>query len=143
MSNQNQPAATREAYENYFDALKSLEFSKELDAFGTNMLIKVISTTEADWINSVISSALEEEEEAKQIYSIAESIRIEYIGNTESDIKRLSEAVSSMLDGDKIKVNPILDYLNGFIYGIDLFDVAKELLIRYKQRISNSTAVIS
>lgn len=135
MSNQNQSAATRETFQNYFDALKSLEFLKEQQSFNTNMLIKVLSTTEADWINSVISSALEEEEEAKQIYSIAESIRIEYIGNTERDIKRLSEVVSSsMLDGDKRRVHPILDYLNGFIYGIDLFDVAKELLKSYKQR---------
>lgn len=137
--NQPQPAANqKQHYENYYDALKSLEFSKELDAFNTRMAIKVLSTSEKNWVESVITSALEKEEEAKQIYSIAESIRLEYNENTLKDIEPLEDLLSELSDKEKRTVRPAIDYLHQCIYGIDLFDVAKELLIMYKQRSDNN-----
>lgn len=140
--NPNQPAAAEERPVNYFDALDSMQFGRELDAFNTKMLIEVLSTTEADWIISVIASALELEEEAKQIYLIAESIRLEYIENTVSDLKLLFKNVS-VLEGDKIKVNTIGNYLSRCMYGIDLYDVAKELLVRYKEKKAMFTESVS
>lgn len=135
-SSQTQPAATNELeiYTNYFDAVDSMEFSKELRKFNTDMLIKILSYSESDWINSVITSALEEEVEAKQIYSIAESIRLEYIENTVSDLELLLKQLPTLQDRQKERLNPISDYLFSCVYGIDLFDVAKELLVRYKER---------
>ncbi|NWF87923.1 MAG: hypothetical protein HXY50_00510 [Ignavibacteriaceae bacterium] len=136
-SNQNQPAAIKVIFENFFDALDSMQFSNsKLDQFNTNALTEILSSvTESKWVASVISSALQEKEEAKQIYSIAESIRLEYIGNTVSDLDLLFKGLAEFSDRQKEKVNPIIDYLYRCVYGIDLFEVAKELLVRYKENL--------
>jgi len=76
---------------------------------------------------------LEEKEEAKQIFNLAESIRIEYLGGSISAVDEIYEAIQKAVDKDKrYRLELIVDYLMSSLYEIDLFDVAKELILRYE-----------
>ncbi len=128
-------------YLNHFHALNSLllrDNNGELTRkFNTDALIKIFSsyheTADKGWLEGSIKSALEEKEEAKQIFNLAESIRIEYLGGSISAVDEIYEAIQKAVDKDKrYRLELIVDYLMSSLYEIDLFDVAKELILRYE-----------
>ncbi|HCY77748.1 MAG TPA: hypothetical protein DHV28_17695 [Ignavibacteriales bacterium] len=126
---------------NHFDALNSARFSEEFNKakqkFNTDALINIFSsyheTADKEWLEGAIESALEEEDEAKQIFNLAESIRIEYLSGSISAVDEIYEAIQKTVDKNKrYRLEVIIDYLMSSLYEIDLFDVAKELILRYR-----------
>ena len=124
---------------NFFDSLDSKDFYKRIAEFNTQACIKILSSeNQIKWTESIIECTLKDtHDEAKQIYEIAKSIRVEYIEVAVSDLERLSESVNkNQLSDLKDGPNAVIEYLFACIFQIDLFDVAKELLARYKKQLS-------
>jgi len=126
-------------YINHFDALNSIS-DKTREAFkkiNTDALIEVFGTydktADKDWLEGSIETALDEKDEAKQIYNLAEILRLEYIEASISDVKSIDNAFQNCNDErQKKNISFTCSHLLSSLYDIDLFEVAKELIARYK-----------
>lgn len=129
------------SFRNLFHALNSLSSSEKKGSgrakYNTDALINIFArynkTADKDWLEGIIEFALEEKDEAKQIYELAETIRIEYIEQTITDVDKIGDLIRKYVSKDnQYDLFLIIDYLMSSLYEIDLYDVAKELVLRYR-----------
>lgn len=126
-------------YINHFDALNSIS-DKTREAFkkiNTDALIEVFGTydktADKEWLEGSIETALKEKDKAKQIYTLAETLRLEYIEASLKDVDDIAKTFRNCEDKrQKNNVDFTCNYLTSTLYNIDLFEVAKELIARYK-----------
>jgi hypothetical protein len=126
---------------NHFHALNSILVMEKIgetrNKINTDALIEIFGTydktADKDWLIGSIESALEEKDEAKQIFNLAEALRIDYLSSSISDVESIQKAIDKVIEEDKQhRLYLIIDYLMSSLYEIDLFDVAQELIARYK-----------